>query len=489
MNPELARIIDGENMPSPPTVAAKLLELVDNPDTGLNDISRVISVDPKLTAKTIAYCNSPLIAPVKKVTTLQQAVTLLGIRTLKLLALSFSVMDTRSGRAFPNENFWRRSLGTAIAAKVLSSVSDQDDDESFLLGLIFNVGVMAIGIAYFDRLVQQFDPDEFLEKLTIDLEYEVCGHDRYFVGARLLERWHFPDRMIQVLETYDPNRLTEDHMVMFVAQQFSDLLLAAESTEGQILKVRETASRYLDLSKEQFDEMFDNMVQQWYGYQGLFDFKSLKHTSIQDLEAKARESMVRLSFGMEQTIREMHTEQEELRDLARTDNLTGLLNRTAFDQDIGPLMKGYHDRRESVGMIVADIDYFKKFNDQYGHAAGDKVLCGVATKLTELCRKHDHVYRFGGEEFVLMMGECDYAAAATIAERFRKGVEEMRVGYNEDLLKVTISMGICWIDSAKITDVEQIFKQADACLYEAKKNGRNCSVARKAQVSMGCVVN
>ena len=132
MNSEIAKILDCENIPSPPSVAARLLELVSCPDVKVNEITDVLSADPKLSAKLIGYCNSPVVSPSRPVTSLQQAVTLLGMRSLRLLSLSFSVMDTRGCDGFPYDEFWRRSLGTAIAAKRLAKFSDRDPDECFL---------------------------------------------------------------------------------------------------------------------------------------------------------------------------------------------------------------------------------------------------------------------------------------------------------------------------------------------------------------------
>ena len=108
MNPDIAKIVDGENMPSPPTIAARLLDLVNQPDARIADITKVISADPKLSAKLIDYCNSPIVASARTVGSLQQAIPLLGMRTLRLLSLSFSLMDTQGQSGFPYQEFWRR---------------------------------------------------------------------------------------------------------------------------------------------------------------------------------------------------------------------------------------------------------------------------------------------------------------------------------------------------------------------------------------------
>jgi diguanylate cyclase (GGDEF)-like protein len=480
MNPEIAKIVNGENMPSPPTIAAKLLELVNQPDARIADITKVISADPKLSAKLIDYCNSPIVASARPVGSLQQAIPLLGMRTLRLLSLSFSVMDTQGREGFPYDEFWRRSLATAIAAKLIAKSAEQNADESFLLGLVFNIGVMGIANAYSDELAERFEIDDLLDSMTPEIEKEICGANRYEIGSSLLEKWHFPSEMIEAIHGYDatdqetPIKSTR---LFSVSQEVGKLLLSSTPDNDRIKRVKQLANDSLGIDESQFETLFDQMIADWKGYETLFKFQSIAFDSIHDLETKAKESMVQLSLAMERTIREMSDQQDHLRQLAMMDSLTRLKNRSAFDSEVVKMTEGFRQRSQSFGLIIADIDHFKSFNDTYGHSAGDEVLREVADCLKKCCRMYDTVYRFGGEEFVILVGDCDYDATIKVAERLRLTIEEMQVDYDGNSLCVTASLGVCWVDRGRHESFDAIFQKADASLYEAKRKGRNHCVA------------
>ena len=123
MNEYLEKIVNNDKIPSPPAVAARLLDLVTQPDASVNEITKVLGADPKLSARLINYCNSPIVGSKRSISSLQQAVMVLGIRKLRLLSLSFSLMDTQGESDFDYDDFWRNSLATAIAAKLLGNRS------------------------------------------------------------------------------------------------------------------------------------------------------------------------------------------------------------------------------------------------------------------------------------------------------------------------------------------------------------------------------
>jgi diguanylate cyclase (GGDEF)-like protein len=159
---------------------------------------------------------------------------------------------------------------------------------------------------------------------------------------------------------------------------------------------------------------------------------------------------------------------------ANVDLLTGLHNRRRlyylFDRAYRRCQKGGHP----LTLLVADIDHFKRFNDCYGHLAGDQVLCAVAHTLDGNLRPQDVVARYGGEEFVILLPETGLPAALAIAERVRREVARTAIGEGtlQALPPVTISLGVA---VALATDsFETLMARADAALYRAKSQGRNC---------------
>ncbi|MFN3152256.1 GGDEF domain-containing protein [Bremerella sp.] len=149
---------------------------------------------------------------------------------------------------------------------------------------------------------------------------------------------------------------------------------------------------------------------------------------------------------------------------SRTDPLTGLSNRRALDDSLESLF-AMKDRYElTFSLCILDVDHFKKINDEYGHLEGDRVLQEVASLIDNCVRETDVVTRYGGEEFVILMPSTDLKGALIFAQRIREAVEQH--------LKVTVSGGVA---QASSTDEPQtLLARADAALYRAKSQGRNC---------------
>jgi len=164
-------------------------------------------------------------------------------------------------------------------------------------------------------------------------------------------------------------------------------------------------------------------------------------------------------------------EVSELRDLAMHDALTGLPNRRHFEMSMSSRIAELASYGRRFGLLIADIDRFKRVNDRHGHATGDVTLRTVARTLLASSRPGDDIARHGGEEFALTIADIDEAALRAIGERFRTMVERTRVHADGRTLKVTISIGGT---IGEIGDTaEAIFERADAALYGAKSGGRN----------------
>jgi len=168
-------------------------------------------------------------------------------------------------------------------------------------------------------------------------------------------------------------------------------------------------------------------------------------------------------------------------ELAVTDGLTGLNNRRYLDNHLKVLFNRAAARGRPLSVCITDIDRFKSVNDTYGHDAGDEVLKEFAARIRSTVRGADLACRYGGEEFVVVMPDTDAAAAAAIAERLRGIVESFPFHLKAagKMLNITASLGLACNTSGAETP-EQLMKQADRALYEAKNNGRNRVVAAAA---------
>lgn len=159
--------------------------------------------------------------------------------------------------------------------------------------------------------------------------------------------------------------------------------------------------------------------------------------------------------------------------LALLDPLTLLGNRTALDSALNRELQMAERHHHELSLLMVDVDFFKKINDEYGHHRGDLVLSEVAKGIQSACRGSDITFRYGGEEFVVVLGKTDAEGAKIIAERIRQQIAETGVSYNGKTINATVSIGIATRHSNEKEDINALFERADRALYVAKESGRN----------------
>ena len=191
-------------------------------------------------------------------------------------------------------------------------------------------------------------------------------------------------------------------------------------------------------------------------------------------KTKARSQEVEGSLTvMADELTELRTQVDRLSRDSRTDALTGVANRRAFDDAIGNAMDESAENNVPLCLILADIDHFKSFNDTHGHLIGDRVLRFVAQEMEQCVKGRDMLARYGGEEFAVVLPNTPLSGAMMLAESIR-AIIEAQAPRNDDgseLDKVTISLGVAQYVPGE--DVSLFIERADACLYASKEAGRN----------------
>lgn len=179
----------------------------------------------------------------------------------------------------------------------------------------------------------------------------------------------------------------------------------------------------------------------------------------------------------EMQVRQLQDSIEILRIESMTDPVTGVANRKLFDMSLRQMVEQAERADELLALVLADIDRFKDFNDQYGHQIGDDVLRLVAFAIKDSVRGGDLVARYGGDEFVVILPRASFKDALAVGESIRRAVMEkelVRRSTREKLGRMTISIGIAAYKSGRTA--EGMIQEADEHLYAAKRNGRNCVV-------------
>ncbi|MDO8356904.1 MAG: diguanylate cyclase [Nitrospirota bacterium] len=191
------------------------------------------------------------------------------------------------------------------------------------------------------------------------------------------------------------------------------------------------------------------------------DFSELDEQIVLTLAAQAGTAIQNLQL--------LHDSKEQ----AKHDSLTELLNHSAILNALAQELSRAERSRQPVGVLIADLDHFKRVNDTYGHQVGDTVLREAAQRLRETARSYDHVGRAGGEEFLIVVPNCDLEALRECAERFRTAISDMPFDTPSGPLTITVSIGATVCSPEYPLSSELLRKMADYALYRVKNHGRN----------------
>lgn len=268
----------------------------------------------------------------------------------------------------------------------------------------------------------------------------------------------------QIYETYlSPNRLTEridkvGNQVMGEIEQVMAMIDAAAGSANSYTESLADMSEKLGNSKDR--EGLRTIVE------------SLVQTA-KEMEASNQKLEARLSAS-KQEIDQLQENLEVVRTESLTDPLTQLANRKFFDTTIIQAIEEARAKNEPLSLLMTDIDHFKNFNDSFGHLTGDQVLRLVAMSVKQNVKGQDTAARYGGEEFGIILPNTVLRSAITVADHIRRAVmtkELMKRSTGEHLGRVTISIGVAtW---HKNDSVQSLIERTDACLYAAKRHGRN----------------
>ena len=191
---------------------------------------------------------------------------------------------------------------------------------------------------------------------------------------------------------------------------------------------------------------------------------------------KEHEQAIKLEKMVEERTQELEIANQELKRLSNLDGLTELFNRRYFDQALEREIKRLRRGSSAISLLMCDIDFFKNFNDSYGHQAGDSCIQSVANSIQECChRVADVAARYGGEEFAIILPDTNAQGAYSIAECIRRKVKSIQIPHISSSAKniVSVSIGVSTMMADKPSSASTLIARADAALYESKNNGRD----------------
>lgn len=493
LSPDLrARLERCSTLPTMPAVAVRVLNLCQSDDLDLKQIADAICQDPALSAKVLRLVNSPAFGLRQEVRTVPHALALLGLNAVRTLALSFSlVRDLRAGQQSGLQTYWKRSIIAAVAARELANaLRFPAPDEAFLAALLQDIGVLALGRVagrQYEEVAAQAGDDH--ERLAA-LEIAAFGADHAAVGGWMVESWKLPRPLCHavtrshrgqpILDRDLPEDVRKLATVVRLAALVADIWVRREPGECAT-RAREVACAELNFNPMTFEAALTKTAAAVPTVGALFDLQMGTAEEITAILEQATETLVMVSFrtsrqidSAREAIDNLQAKARVLEEASQRDKLTGLYNRVRLDAYLAEEFATALRSGKPLGVIIADVDYFKRVNDTLGHQAGDRVLVTVAQALGGRLRPRDLVARYGGEEFVLVLPETDAAGVKVVAERIRQKIEAARTPVEGAApVAVTLSFGCATLAENHLSTSAELLAAADRALYAAKRAGRN----------------
>jgi diguanylate cyclase (GGDEF)-like protein len=494
---ELRSVFHKARVPTNPAIAAQILRLADDPNSSAEQFAEVIQADVALAARLLEMANRSVFAQREPVTNIKRAVTLLGLRRIRMVALGFQMVShlDRIGRCpFDLRAFWQHSvLRACLAREVARMVVPAYAEEAFVVGLLQDCGILllvqVLGEPYAHLYASEnLSPTAFYlaEKDRFRFNHAEAIH------AMALE-WALPELIAGPLgRHHEPTQLTEgsveEDRLAAVVYFVGSLRLA----EGQTLAATEPqlagyARRELGLddgaiqaclerAASAFDEVAPLVPSQ---LSDDLDVASLLEEANRQLSAAVSDAELRVA-AVEAERDRIRREQAQLRtalgqyrERAAQDPLTRLLNRGALTDATLACVRECRDRNLPLAVYFADIDDFKAINDDHGHSVGDEVLRLVAAAIGRAVINGGFAGRYGGEEFVLVIPAVDRDEARSRGQMILELVRRIRLVEPSPPRAIRCSVGAVWGTPGPGTSPNALFAAADRLMYKAKLAGKD----------------
>jgi len=483
-----------ENLPSLPAVAVEVLRLCDNEQSTVKDLAKVVQRDPALAVKMLKLANSSLFSLGHPIATVDHAAMVLGMKTVKLMSLSFSLANRlpKDGESnFDYAGFWRRSLVTAVAGRSLAKRERSGTtDEAFLAGLLAKIGQLVLAESL-PELYLDVCEAEAPRWPTLEVEKSALGFHSADVAGALISTWNLPDligvpvaysaRLPEIPETAEPaaRRLAE---LLSIAAHVADVV-CEEDNGVALMSLEDEAERLVGFSPADVEAFLLSLEREIRDTADMLSIEIPRGESHADVVARARGRIVAINLdasaklkNAEQRADRLAAENRELEPSATVDKPTGLYKREALEDFLeGQLaLRRAEGVPRALGLMMLDVDHFQRINDGYGRSVGDLVLARIGQVLLRTTRKADFAARYGGEEFAVVLPKLTPAYLRSIANRIRAAIEAEVIECDGERIPVTVSVGaVCISRVSGRRDAQILLRVADKLLLKAKGAGRN----------------
>ena len=337
-----------------------------------------------------------------------------------------------------------------------------------------------------------FDEKRASSLAVEEAERKVFGFDHQELGAEVLKNWGIPDTVYGPICYHHrykgiPQNLKIASHLLLLSDKMSSVYHGTRSAE-KIQDIKSIICGDYGVVEEDLETAIDSVANKSVEFLSFFEIDPGDMKPFSQILQEANEELGKLNLSYEQLTvelkqakekaenyaQELQKANEQLREMAFKDGLTGLYNHRYFQDLMDHELSRSRRYKKPFSLIMLDLDHFKKINDQYGHPVGDVVLKGVSKAIQNNIRDCDFAARYGGEEFAVVLPETELKGGAMVAERIRKAVENLEIVTNGLSIDVTISIGVtCHHTLTDKKDKSEIISEADKALYKSKNKGRN----------------
>ena len=492
---------DEDSFPSFRGTSIEIIRMAGDPDCPHTRLVDIVKSDPALSMKILKFSNSALLGLESEVNSVSRAVTIIGVRALRNIAICFAACDAGNNSKVGNFDlaaFFEDSLRRAAACEQLSRhLNLENADEAFTIGLLQDFGVVALAMQNPERANQWMSARRDCAEHRREHEIAIFGKSHDEIAGEFVEAAGLPRSLamamqyhhrveavpagtkIGLIEIASWAETIADVFIVTDRQPALDLMFTRLKNECDLDE--ETARGILDVIPRHVEEYAEILGLRIPPQAG---FEDLVHETNRRL-AEMNLSYQELTWKLEAVLgekaeieRELRLANARLERLAGLDPLTEIANRRTFEEALKQELQEARRSGAPISMLTIDIDRFKRINDTFGHPFGDTVIRAVGRSLTANIRSKDTVARIGGEEFAVILPGTDAETGQAVADRLRSHIEarELKCGPRE--VKVSVSVGGSTITAMDATREAaeyglELMAVSDQGLLRAKETGRN----------------
>ncbi|HET6201407.1 MAG TPA: HDOD domain-containing protein [Planctomycetota bacterium] len=476
----VGQIRNQRTIPTLPPIALDVVQLCGRDDVALEDLGRAVMRDPALTSRLLRIANSAAFGRPRQIASVPQAISLLGLRTVRVVALASALIDNVEHRRIPGfdyEGFWRNSVAAALASRSFSEISSKPHpDEAFVVGLLQDLGLYGLADALMDRYLELLQTAQEQGQELALLEEERLGVNHADISSALLESWGFPERIVEAVRRHTrPSPLlpppTEADEIANAAH-LGELAAATfrRPTAAVLEALTRKARERLGLDETQVAEVL------------LYVHRNVEETSrALNLNVGTADELRLIRRRIEEILTgeskpEAPTEgssgkEEDFSEIAaRVDPVTGLLNRGAIEREMLRCLEDSSSSAEGFAAIVFSVGAAEK---RAGEEIPDELLKGVTHVLKVSLPPSSRIGRYAPDAFLLVVPDVSDGTARDLADRVMRNVGATASLAKDGCSRALLHAGISWVGPGDEKLATEILREATHALSWARQTGPN----------------